>query len=203
MDDKPTLDSRQLPLFPLSSVVMPEGLMPLRIFETRYVDMVRDCFRHGSGFVICPIKQGSEVGSAAQPYTVGCEVEITDWDQDERGLLTIVARGARKVRILSSRVLDSQLVVGEVIDLPLEIAEPVAQEHQLLQHAMEQILEQIAPTIHYDAPRLDDAVWLGSRFVELLPLPLEVRQELMLMNDPQERLQQLKSWLRALSQPGN
>ncbi len=189
-----------MPLFPLSSLVMPEGRMPLRIFETRYVDMVRDCFKRGEGFVVCAISEGAEVGSAAQPSTIGCRVEIVDWDQDERGLLTIVAQGVRKVRILNSMVLDSQLVMGEVVDLPLETSEPVAQEYQILQQAMEQILEQVAPSIQYDEPRLDDALWLGSRFVELLPLPLEVRLELMALDDPQVRLQQLAGWLHALSQ---
>ncbi len=189
-----------MPLFPLSSLVMPEGRLPLRIFETRYVDMVRDCFRRGDGFVVCAISEGAEVGSAAQPSAIGCSVEIVDWDQDDRGLLTIVARGVRKVRIVSSSVLDSQLVVGQVIDLPEEVSQPVDPEHQILQQAMEQILDQIAPSIQYDEPRLDDALWLGSRFVELLPLPLEERLALMELDDPQARLQQLVGWLHALSQ---
>ncbi len=202
-EQSPPLDSREMPLFPLSSVVMPEGRLPLRIFETRYVDMVRDCFKRSAGFVVCGIKAGAEVGAVAQPFTVGCRVEIVDWDQDDRGLLTIVALGVRKVRIGNTRVLGSQLLVGDVVDLPEEQSEPVAPEHRLLQQAMEQILEQIAPSIEYQEPRIDDAVWLGSRFIELLPLPLEVRQQMMLMADPQARLQQISIWLHAMSQREN
>lgn len=201
METASQANRRELPLFPLSSVVMPGGLLPLRIFETRYVDMVRNCFKRETGFVVCAIKSGAEVGTAAQPYGIGCVVKIVDWDQDDRGLLTLMTLGTQKVQVVDSRVLDSQLVMGDVVDLPQDPTCPVPAEYQILQDAMAQILEQIAPSIVYDEPQLNDALWLGSRFIELLPLPLETRQQLMVADDPIDRLQQLLGWLRALSRP--
>jgi len=81
----------QLPLFPLSSVVMPGGLMPLRLFERRYIDMVKDCFRNGTGFGICLLKSGREAGAISEPYPLGTRVSIIDFDQGSDGLLHITA----------------------------------------------------------------------------------------------------------------
>lgn len=177
-----------IPLFPLSSVVLPDGILPLRIFEPRYLDMVRDCVKHQSGFGVCLIKEGSEVGAAAKPLAFGTLVEIIDWDQDDNGLLTISALGKQKFRITDTTAAKSGLLSGNVELLPAEVSSPVPQEFYHLQDTMQQILEQVGPTINYEKPELADALWLGSRFVELLPMSADIRHELLSMDDPIDRL---------------
>ena len=183
-----SVSSMQIPLFPLSSVVLPGGLMPLRIFERRYIDMVRGCFREESGFGVCLVKEGGEVGDAAMPYPYGTLTRIIDWDQDESGLLLIVAQGQQKFRIVDTQVDDGNLLHGNVELLPLESSQPVPAEYRFLQEAMQQILEQVEGSIDYPEHQLEDALWLGSRFVELLPLSAELRHELLSLDQPLERL---------------
>ena len=79
----------QLPLFPLSSIVMPDGLMPLRLFERRYIDMVKNCFKTDTGFGVCLIKEGNEAGEPSTPYPIGTLATIIDFDQGSDGLLHI------------------------------------------------------------------------------------------------------------------
>jgi len=71
----------QIPLFPLSTVVLPGGQLPLRLFEPRYIDMVKNCFKTGTGFGVCLIKDGADAGQPAQPYPQGTLVAIVDFDQ--------------------------------------------------------------------------------------------------------------------------
>jgi Lon protease-like protein len=190
----------QLSLFPLSSVVLPGGLLPLRIFEPRYLDMVRDCFKKQTGFGVCLIKEGAEVGAPAVPLAYGTMVEIVDWDQDDGGLLTISALGKQKFRIIDTTKSKSGLLTGEVEMLPAEVNAPVPPELQHLQDTMQQILEQVGPTIEYQQPALDDALWLGSRFVELLPMSAEIRHELLSMDDPVDRLTAVNELLMLMAQ---
>ena len=190
----------QIPLFPLPSVVMPDGLMPLRIFERRYIDMVRNCFRQESGFGICLVREGAEVGNAATPYPYGTLTSIVDWDQDDSGLLLIVAKGQQKFRILDTHVDESALLNGNVELLPAEPTQPVPSEYHFLQEAMRQILEQVEGNIDYPDPQLDDALWLGSRFVELLPLSAQLRHELLSLDQPLERLSALADVFSAIAQ---
>ncbi len=189
----------QIPLFPLSSVVLPGGLLPLRIFEPRYLDMVRDCVKHQSGFGVCLIKEGAEVGGAAVPLAFGTLVEIVDWDQDESGLLTISALGKQKFRITDTAAASSGLLTGSVELLPAELSSPVPKELVHLQDTMQQILEQVAPSIAYEKPELDDCLWLGSRFVELLPMSAEIRHELLAMDDPIDRLTSVNELLMVMA----
>ncbi len=189
----------RIPLFPLSSIVLPGGLLPLRLFERRYLDMVRDCFRQQSGFGVCLVKQGGEVGDAALPYPCGTLIKIIDWDQDDGGLLNIVVQGEQKFRITETSVDDAQLLSGEVELLPLEVPAPVPDDLSYLQDSMQQILRQVAPSIEYQQPQFDDALWLGSRYVELLPVPGDVKHELVAMNDPVGRLRSIADLMAAFS----
>lgn len=193
----------KIPLFPLSSIVMPGGLLPLRLFEPRYLDMVRDCFRQETGFGVCLVKEGAEVGEAAQPYPCGTLVRIIDWDQDSSGLLNITVEGQQKFRVLDTEVENSQLLTGVIELLPLEVSAKVTEEYAPLQRTMEQILAQVSPMIEYATPELEDALWLGSRFVELLPLASDLRHDLVEMNAPLERLQAIADMLGAMSGGGS
>lgn len=188
-----------IPLFPLSSVVMPGGLMPLRIFERRYIDMVRNCFRQDSGFGVCLVKEGAEVGRAAVPYPCGTFVRIIDWDQDDSGLLLIVAQGERKFRIVETNVDKTALLTGTVEILPEESTSSVPAELSYLRDTLEQILDQVSSSVHYADRQLNDALWVGSRFVELLPLSAGLRHELLSMDQPLQRLSAIAEVFTAIA----
>ena len=96
---------KTIPLFPLSAVLLPHGRMPLRIFERRYLDLVRDSMRSGESFGIVHIEQGAEVGTDALPVLapVGTVARIVDWDQLEDGLLGITVAGSERIAVRSHR----------------------------------------------------------------------------------------------------
>lgn len=189
-------DTVQLPLFPLSSVVLPGGLLPLRLFEPRYLDMVSDCMKQDSGFGVCLIREGAEAGEAALPYGTGTEVSIVDWDRQPDGLLGITVRGERKIQVHEMEVQANQLIVAEASPLLPEPAEPVPDECQMLVEILRQSLNQLDALIHYDDPQWDDASWVGSRLTELLPLPPRVRQYLVELDNPTARLHELRHALK-------
>lgn len=160
----------------------------MRLFEPRYLDMVRDCFRNQCGFGVCLVKEGAETGVAAVPFPYGTLIKIVDWDQGDNGLLQIVVEGEKKFRIIDTHVDSAELLHGNVELLPAEQSSPVPSEFYHLIQTMDQILEQVSPAVEYKQPATDDALWLGSRFVELLPLSASLRHELLSMDNPFERL---------------
>jgi Lon protease-like protein len=121
-----------LPLFPLNTVLLPGGRLPLRIFEPRYLDMVRDCMREGTGFGVCLILDGSEAGRPATPARFGTEARIVDFDTLDDGLLGITAEGTARVRVDALRVTAAGLAIGSVERLPPDPPLPVPAQHALL-----------------------------------------------------------------------
>lgn len=192
----PNDETYRLPLFPLSSVVLPGGLSALRLFEPRYLDMVSECLRHDSGFGICLIRHGGEAGEPALPYGTGTEVRIVDWDRQPDGLLGITVRGRHKIRVRDLEVESNQLVVARVVALPPEPAEPVPEHCRALVEILRRMLAQLEPIVRYDEPQWDNASWVGSRLTELLPLPARVRQYLVELDNPGARLEELRQALR-------
>ena len=186
------MTTQTIALFPLQTVLCPNGLLPLRVFETRYVDMVRDCMREETGFGVVLIRSGREVGPAATAEDIGTLARIVDWDQGKDGLLAITARGERKFRVESSSVQPNQLQIGEVSYLPDEPRLPVTEVHAPLQELLAQLIA------HYGAPwtqmetHFEDARWLGHRLTELLPMDNAVKQQLLVENDPLRRLEKLQ-----------
>ena len=115
---------KTIPLFPLRTVLFPGGPLALKIFETRYLDMVCRCLRDESGFGVILIREGEEVGKAAEIYDVGTLGQISYWEQRKDGLLGITVTGEQRFRILDSEVQSNQLRVAEVELLPN--ADPIA-----------------------------------------------------------------------------
>ena len=136
--------SRTIPLFPLRTVLFPGGTLPLRIFEPRYVDMVRWCMRESSGFGVVLLKEGSDVMdssvAAALPiFSVGTEAQIIDFDQADNGLLGIVARGGEKFKVLGCEVASDGLLQGQVQPLT-EPAGQIADDYQPLLDVLNDLL---------------------------------------------------------------
>ncbi|MGQ7844126.1 LON peptidase substrate-binding domain-containing protein [Granulosicoccus sp. 3-233] len=183
----------QLPLFPLSSIVLPDGLMPLRLFERRYIDMIKDCFRNDSGFGVCLIKSGREAGGVAEPYPLGTRVSIVDFDQGSDGLLHITVKGEEEFRLLTYVTADSGLLVGEVEVFAARPPTPMLPEFELLAKKLDLILSYLETDIHFEQMRLDDADWVSHRLLEVLPLASEAKYELLQMESNHERLNALRA----------
>jgi Lon protease-like protein len=185
-----------IPLFPLSSVLFPGAPLKLRIFEQRYLDLVRECSRSGSGFGVCLILDGREVGEPVLPAAVGTLARITDFCTLPDGLLGISAEGGERFQVATTRVRDNGLAHGEVRFWPTEPIVQVPPEHGLLATILERLLDQIG-TAYAKVERgcFDDASWVGFRLGELLPLAQPEKQHLLQMTDPVRRLAQLQHYM--------
>ena len=191
----------ELPLFPLSTVLYPGGRLELRIFEPRYLDLVAECGRKGSGFGICLILEGEEVGAPATPAAFGVEARIEDFGNDRNGLLTLQVRGARRFRVVRTRVRDNGLLVAEVDWCPDPELARLRPEHATLATLLAELLEKVGGehpgSGHAGANlrQLEDAAWVGWRLAELLPLSDEQRLALLQQDDPHQRLDRLLEWM--------
>ena len=186
--------TRELPLFPLQTVLFPGGPLDLRIFEPRYLDMVASVLRGDNRFGVVAIRAGSEVG-AADTFPVGTSAEIVDWEQSG-GLLAISTLGRESFRIEDTSRRADGLYVGRVTlldDLP---ATPLPAEHAKLASLLEKLLAQL-PTYARIATAYDDATWVGARLAEILPFPVTLKQAVLETRDPRERLERIAAGLRA------
>jgi uncharacterized protein len=177
-------------LFPLNIVLFPDGPLPLRIFETRYVDMVRRCMRGDLKFGVVLIREGREVGPA-QTYDVGTLARITDFDSLPDGLLGLSCVGERRFRIARRSVQTDGLNVGDVEWLAMEPTVPVPERHSRLADLLKTVLPELGEVYTDIDMRLDDAAWVGHRLAEILPIPLKDKQTYLEMDDPIQRLELL------------
>jgi Lon protease-like protein len=183
-----------VPLFPLNIVLFPDGPLPLRIFETRYYDMVRRCMREGRGFGVVLIRAGLEAGSAdTDVYEVGTMAEITDFHQLADGLLGLSCVGRQRFRILARSRQADGLHLGDVEFIEAEPALPVPPRHARLAKLLSAVLPQLGEVYTGIDMRLDDAAWVGHRLAEILPIPLADKQDYLEIDDPVERLDKLAS----------
>lgn len=188
-----------LPLFPLHTVLFPGGLLPLKIFEARYLDMASECLREKTPFGVCLLKSGAEVAQPdepAVPEAVGCLAEIEQCDVEAFGMLLVRARGTRRFRLLSHRVAQDGLLVGMAEPLPDDV--PLEGSERLARFgACAEVLERIIATIRERDPasvpfaepfRFDDPSWVSNRLAEVLPIALRARQKLMELTDVGARI---------------
>ena len=184
--------SSTLALFPLRTVLVPGAALGLRVFEPRYLDLVRDCGHSGEGFGVCLIIDGEEAGAVSATAAFGTEARIEDFGTGDDGLLTLRVRGRRRFRVQRTRVRDNGLTVAEVDWRDPEPDDELHPEHAVLAQVLDHILQQVGG-VHADAAPacLDDAAWVGWRLVELLPLADRQRQALLQEDDPHARLDQI------------
>jgi hypothetical protein len=189
-----------LPLFPLRTVLFPGGLLPLRVFEQRYIALAKTCLRDDRPFGVCLIRDGAEVmgpDRAVPAFApVGTLARIVDFDMPEPGILHLRSRGESRFRVVSHRVAADGLVVGETTAIADEAAVPLPADCRPLAQLVELIARHIGPLRFPTPPRPDDASWIGYRLAESLPLPLSVRQSMLEINDAALRLQVLRRFLQ-------
>ncbi len=195
-----------LPLFPLNTVLFPDGILPLKVFETRYIDMVRDCMKKDVPFGVVLIKSGQEVGVAAEPEAVGCLAHITNWDAPQLGVLLLRTQGGARFRILETRSYKDQHLEARVEILD-NVASALAKEHAACANTLELVIHDINTKgqaehgANFENPfpetlQLHDAGWVADRWCEILPIPLKAKQKLLELDDPQIRLTIIDQYLQ-------
>lgn len=185
-----------LSLFPLHMVLVPGASLGLRVFEPRYLDLVRECGRNGVGFGVCLILDGTEVGAPAMAATVGTEAVIEDFGTDPTGVLTLQVRGVRRFRVQRLRVRDNGVQMADIRWCGTETLQRLRPEHGLLALLLQSLLDRFGGE-HAMAPSalLDDANWVSWRLAELLPLENAQRLRLLQVDDPHERLERVLALL--------
>ncbi|MFZ2236029.1 MAG: LON peptidase substrate-binding domain-containing protein [Dokdonella sp.] len=191
-----TPGTAELALFPLPLVLFPGGQMELRIFEPRYLDLVRDCTREDRGFGITLLIEDNESGKQPMPAGVGTEARIVDFFSRDDGLLGIRVEGRRRYRIESAHARADHLLIGEAYWYPPDPVLSLPAEYVLLASILERIHEHVGGEIgSVERERYDDASWVGFRLAEAFPLVNAERQLLLQIDDPLQRLDQLMHYL--------
>jgi Lon protease-like protein len=191
----------QVPLFPLNTVLFPGGPLPLRIFEPRYLAMVSGCVKNDSPFGVLLIRDGNETGPATT-HEIGTLARITDWYQGSDGLLGVTAVGTHRFRVVSSHREANGLNVGTIELLPDEPAVPLPDQYRAMPEILGDVLDDLGRLYESVERRMDDASWVTSRFVEILPIDLEQKQRCLESNDPVERLRIVQELIEASRLPG-
>src|SRR5689334_18995833 len=181
-------DDSVIPLFPLHTVLFPGGPLPLRIFETRYTDMVRRCMREQQPFGVVLIQEGDEAGPVATTATVGCSARIVDFYTLKDGFLGISCVGDRKFRVLRVWRAPDGLNMGEVTWLEAEPAHALPEEYERLGDTVRRAVDELSQQYQHVEKHFDDAAWVGARLTELLPIELNDKQVLLELDDPVARL---------------
>lgn len=190
--------TRELPLFPLNSVLFPGGPLALRIFEPRYLDLVSRCMREGSGFGVLRLDAGREAGGPADFSDTGTEARIVDFSRLDDGLLGITCLGQERIRVLEAWRQPDGLNVGLVEDLPPDPGVAVPEEYAFMEEILQRILPELGETYAAIPQRFGDAAWLGNRLSEMLPLETADKQLLLEMTDPLARLEALAEVVRQM-----
>jgi len=193
-----------LPLFPLKTVLFPGRLLPLKVFEQRYIEMTKACLKDEQPFGVCLLTRGEEVahrdqagaGAPIDFALIGTQARIVSWDMPQLGILHLKTEGGARFQVQSSSAADDGLVIAQVTLLPpepaIELPEAFAPLASLLELMIDRAgLENFSPPL-----ALDDASWVGYRLAELLPLPLAIKQSMLEINDSVVRLKVLAQFLK-------
>jgi uncharacterized protein len=184
-----------LPIFPLGTVLFPGGVLPLKIFEQRYLDMTAICLRDNRPFGVCLIKEGNEVGAPAIPEATGCTASIIEWDMEQLGVLRVRTEGVQRFRIINWQVAKSCLISAEVQMLPRDKQIPLFPELRECANVLKRVIEKMG-TGHFRLPlKLDEPSWVGYRLAELLPIKLNEKQEILEIDDPITRMRIIRGFL--------
>lgn len=195
--------SYSLPLFPLNVVLCPEGLIPLKIFEARYLDMVKNCLRNQSSFaIVAVLPEGTTDPEGTFPFAdVGTVVNIIDADVDTVGLMMIRCIGQRRIKVESFAQQADGLVVGQVTDIPNDIEIPIPEDLKIASEVLRQLLDSLPTQITPDKMpvvepyKLEDTAWVAHRWIELLDLTLLEKQRLMQLDSPVVKLELIQDIL--------
>lgn len=208
----------RIALFPLSTVLFPQGVLPLRVFEARYMDMVRDCMRDEMPFGVCLITdpKGSEAGPPPRIADIGCLARITAWDMKQLGLLQIRTIGSERFRLIASAPQSNGLLIGEIETIEPDDDCPVPAQHQPCVELLTRIIDdlgaqmaekrrtgesddesEVLARLPFEEPyRMESSAWVSNRLCEVLPVPMKAKQKLMELTDAGTRLEIVHTYLK-------
>jgi uncharacterized protein len=181
----------EIALFPLGAVLFPGGLLPLRIFETRYVDMVSRCMRQDETFGVVLIREGAETSSLVEVAPVGTTARIIDFQRLEDGLLGLLCRGEGRFRIKQRMQQSDGLNRASVEWTPDPAGVPIDSKFESLVTILRAALSNLSNLSQFIEPNYEDATWVSYRLAELLPLPVDLQQKVLEIQEPNERLELL------------
>ena len=193
----------ELPLFPLSGVLLPFGRVPLKIFEQRYLDLVRDCMKTSSPFGVVWIRRGAEVAqrgrAAPELGDYGTCARIVDWDQLPNGLLGITIEGTQRFQLMETHTRVNGLVVGQVELQPPIAPAPLAKDWLSLLDVLRSL--QTHPHVQRMKLRVDynDAWQVGYTLIQLLPLEEALKYELLGLDNIDALMAELLALLNQIS----
>jgi Lon protease-like protein len=185
-----------VPIFPLHTVLYPRSILPLKIFEVRYIDMAKERLKTSKPFGICLIREGEEVGAPAVPEPVGCLAAIVDCDVEALGVLQVRVQGTERFRIVSTETNRQGLILGRIDPLHPEAAAPDAPGLAECAGFLRKAISGIGPERFGEPFDFDDASWVGFRLSEILPLRNDVKQKLLELTDATMRVAILHRFLR-------
>ena len=189
-----------LPLFPLSTVLFPDGVLPLQVFEARYLDMVSRCLTEDTPFGVVLLTQGHEVrvrGNAPERFVEGGTLAtVRETNASTPGLLQVVCRGGSRFDIHSSQQRLNGLWMANVELLEDDHAVRIPSELQGAADALDRVLASLHDVPQERWPvqppfRLEDCGWVANRWCELLPLPNAQKQNMLMLDNPVIRLELL------------
>jgi Lon protease-like protein len=190
-----------LPLFPLQAVLFPGGLLSLKVFEARYLDLVSSCLRENKPFGVVALRQGTEVrkGGPVAMETIGTLAELIDVDSAQSGILQVRCRGTRRFETSSTVQQPDGLWQAEAKlledDEPTLPSDPLVETVRGLANAIATLKQQGSEP--FLKPFLfDNAGWVANRWCEILPISIAAKQKLMELPDPLVRLQLVDEFLR-------
>lgn len=187
-------------LFPLNTVLFPGSILPLQIFEQRYLNLVKDCMKQQAGFVVVLISEGKEVGTTPQIYSTGCYVEIVDWESLDNGLLGITIQAKYRARLSSSSVRDDGLLLAEVSPLhsTLDDNAILPDTFKPLSETLKQLLQHPFADRYRGKVDFDNSADICYRLGELLPISNKEKQLLLETETTEQMLDQLVLHINAL-----
>lgn len=198
-----TTQTSSLALFPLQAVLFPEGLLSLKVFEARYLDLMSDCLRDRQPFGVVTLRRGHEVRREVEKVEfepVGCMAEVLDVDSSGAGMLQVRCRGTQRFSVRGSEQQSNGLWVGRV--KPIEADPPQLPTPELVDCAKGlantiQMLRAKGQVPFLEPYRFEDAGWIANRWCEILPIPVAAKQKLMELSDPMVRLKLVDQFLRS------
>ncbi|WP_338760769.1 LON peptidase substrate-binding domain-containing protein [Massilia sp. METH4] len=188
-----------IPLFPLNTVLFPDGRLALQVFEVRYLDMIKRCIASSEEFGVVALAEGEEVrkpGQAEAIVTIGTLARIVDWTAPLPGLMHITCLGTQRFRVQAAEQLKHGLWMADIERLPDDMTVPVPAEQQDVANALGSLIRSlqqrgVAPAQMPMSPpyRLDESGWVANRWCELLELDLAQKQLLLAQDNPVLRLE--------------
>ena len=192
----------KLALFPLNTVLFPGSILPLQIFEQRYLNLIKDCMKQQTGFVTVLISEGKEVASTPQIYRTGCYVEIIDWESLPNGLLGISIQAKYRVHLSNSSVRDDGLLLADstALESSLDARPTMPDGFKPLTETLKQLLNHPFADRYQGKVNFDDTADICYRLAELLPVSNKEKQLLLESETAEQMLDQLALHINRLQQ---